>query len=66
MLMLRRTRLGIDRDDYRRRTGFTVDALFGDLVARFVDRGLLEDSGQRVRFTREGLFLADIVLRELV
>ena len=29
-------------------------------------RGLLEDDGRRVRFTREGLFLADTVLCELL
>lgn len=66
MLMLRRTVLGIDRTDFRHRTGHDLDELFGDVLARFVDRGLLEDDGSRVRFRREGVFLADTVLRELL
>jgi oxygen-independent coproporphyrinogen-3 oxidase len=66
ILMLRRTQLGIDRPDFARRTGFDLDALLGPLIARHVGRGWLEDDGRRVRFTREGLFLADSVLSDLV
>jgi oxygen-independent coproporphyrinogen-3 oxidase len=66
VLMLRRTVLGIDRADFARRTGFDLDGLAGSTIARAVAGGLLEDDGQRVRFTREGLFLADSVLCELV
>ena len=66
MLMLRRTVLGIDRDDYELRTGYSLDGLLGTELARFVDQGLLEDDGQRLRFSREGTFLADRVLCELV
>ncbi len=66
MLMLRRTALGIDRDDYELRTGYSLDRLLGSGLARFVDQGLLEDDGQRLRFSREGRFLADRVLCELV
>jgi oxygen-independent coproporphyrinogen-3 oxidase len=66
MLMLRRTLQGIDRDDFQRRTDFSLDRLFGAQIERFVGEGLLEDDGQRVRLTREGRFLADLVLRELV
>jgi oxygen-independent coproporphyrinogen-3 oxidase len=66
MLMLRRTRLGIDRDDFAVRTDFGLDQLLGREIDRFVTDGLLEDDGRRVRFTREGRFLADRVLSELV
>jgi len=66
MLMLRRTALGIDRDDFRYRTGFDLDALLGPVIPRFVAEGLLEDDGRRVRLTREGRFLADRVLSEVV
>src|SRR5205823_12578675 len=64
VLMLRRTVLGIDRDDFFRRTGFDLDALTGDALARSASRGLLEDDGRRVRLTSEGLFLADSVMCE--
>jgi oxygen-independent coproporphyrinogen-3 oxidase len=66
VLMLRRTVLGIDRDDFFVRTGFHLDGLLGQPIARFVSEGLLEDDGKRVRLTREGRFLADHVLCELV
>jgi len=66
MLMLRRTQVGLDRDDFRLRTGFDLDALLGPVVVRFVGEGLLEDDGRRVRLTREGRFLADRVLCEVV
>ena len=64
--MLRRTIAGLDRDDFRRRTGFDFDALVGLELAKHRDGGLLEDDGRRVRFTREGLFLADTVLSDLL
>lgn len=66
VLMLRRTRVGIDRDDFRTRTGFDLDPLLGQALHRSASRGLLQDDGRRVRFTREGLFLADSVLCELL
>jgi oxygen-independent coproporphyrinogen-3 oxidase len=66
VLMLRRTVLGIDRDDFARRTGFALDTLAGTVIERYVARGLLEDDGRRVRLTREGLFLADSVMSELL
>ena len=66
VLMLRRTIQGIDRVDFAHRTGFELDALAGPVLARFVAKGWLEDNGVRVRFTREGLYLADSVLCELL
>ena len=66
VLMLRRTVVGLERDDFRRRTGFDIDTLAGKVLARYSDQGLLDDDGRRVRFTREGLFLADTVLADLL
>ncbi|MEO6807658.1 MAG: radical SAM family heme chaperone HemW [Isosphaeraceae bacterium] len=66
MLMLRRTVQGIDREDFAVRTGFDLDALAGPALRRHTSGGLLEDDGRRVRFTREGLFLADLALRDLL
>jgi oxygen-independent coproporphyrinogen III oxidase len=66
VLMLRRTLLGIDRADFARRTGFDLDALAGPVLARHAAAGRLEDDGTRVRLTREGLFLADTVLCDLL
>ncbi len=66
MLMTRRTSLGIERGEFLERTGFELDALLGEVIARFTARGLLEDDGRRVRLSAEGVFLADLVLREMV
>jgi oxygen-independent coproporphyrinogen-3 oxidase len=66
VLMLRRVALGIDRDDYLLRTGYSLDGLLGPEVDRYVGEGLLEDDGERVRFSREGIFLADRVLSALL
>ncbi len=66
VLMLRRTRVGLGRDDFALRTGFDLDALLGAPISRAVARGLLEDDGRSVRFTREGIFLADGVLCDLL
>ena len=66
VLMLRRVQVGIDRGDFLRRTGLDLDALAGPALPRHVAGGLIEDDGTRVRFTREGLFLADTVLCDLL
>lgn len=66
ILMLRRTRLGLDRDDFQARTGFSLDALAGPALRRHTAAGLLEDDGRRLRLTRDGLFLADTVLSDLL
>lgn len=66
VLMLRRTLTGINRRDFRERTGFDLDLLAGDAIARHVRGGLLQDDGSSVRLTREGVFLADGVMSDLL
>ena len=43
-----------------------AEELAGDELRKYVDEGLLEDDGRRVRLSREGRFLADRVLSALV
>lgn len=50
---------GVERNEFAARTGYTIDQLVGDELARFVAAGLLSDDGCRVRLTREGLFVSD-------
>ena len=64
--MLRRTVLGIERVEFRRRTGYEIDRLAGSAISRFSAEGYLEDDGQRVRLSREGVFVADRVLCEFL
>ncbi len=65
MLSLRRT-AGIDVRDFQQRTGFSLAALAGEALDRFLRNGLLEETGGHVRLTREGLFLADTVTAEFL
>lgn len=62
MLMLRRTAMGLDREDFRNRTAFEIDGLARQAIERYRGVGYLEDDGTRLRLSREGLFLADRVL----
>jgi oxygen-independent coproporphyrinogen-3 oxidase len=66
MLMLRRTKAGIDREDFKLRTGYDLDLLSGSVIDRFLARGYLEDDGRRVKLTPQGVFVADRVFCELV
>ena len=66
ILMLRRLTVGIDRAEFRDRTGFDLDDLAGDAVRKHRNAGLLDDDGRRVVLTREGVFLADTVLCDLL
>ena len=66
VLMLRRTIQGLDRTAFAHQTGFDLDILAGPALSKHRAGGLLEDDGTRVRFTREGLFLADTVLCDLL
>lgn len=66
VLMLRRTAIGIGRDEFLERTGYDLDALCGTSILRSLSRGWLEDDGARVRLTRAGLFMADSVMSDLL
>jgi len=52
---------GVDRSEFVRRTGFELDRLVGRELRRFIARGLLDDIGNCVRLTREGLFVSDSI-----
>ncbi len=66
MLMLRRTKAGIEREDFKLRTGYDLDLLSGSVIKRFLAQGYLEDDGRTVRLTPQGVFVADRVFCELV
>lgn len=64
-LQLRRAE-GINRQSFHTQTGFHLDILSGQAVARHVDLGLLKDDGLSVSLTRQGKCVADAVIRELL
>lgn len=56
--------LGLDR--FCRRTGIEPQTLFGDVLPRFADAGLLTISPTHIALTRKGFLVADAVIRDLV
>jgi oxygen-independent coproporphyrinogen-3 oxidase len=57
---------GIHRPAFREQTGFDLDALAGPSVVRHVELGLLRDDGLSVSLTRQGKFVADRVIENLL
>jgi len=57
---------GIERDAFRRQTGFGLEALVGPKMRHHVDLGLLVDDGVRVRLTRRGKCVADAMICDLL
>jgi oxygen-independent coproporphyrinogen-3 oxidase len=57
---------GVERDDFQRRTGFSLDTLAGEALAKHLALGLLADDGRHVRLTRSGLFVSDSIWSDLL
>jgi oxygen-independent coproporphyrinogen-3 oxidase len=64
-LQLRRAE-GVDRRAFRAQSGFDLDDLAGEALARHAALGLICDDGAGVRLTREGKCVADAVIGELL
>lgn len=60
MLNLRRKE-GIDRKAFLEITGYEADKLLGKVLNRYIQLGILEDTGSHLRLTKEGKFQADTV-----
>jgi oxygen-independent coproporphyrinogen III oxidase len=52
---------GVEREWVAARTGIDLDALVGEPLRRHIALGLLADDGQRIRLSREGLFVSDAI-----
>jgi oxygen-independent coproporphyrinogen-3 oxidase len=57
---------GIFRNDFQIQTGYDLDVLMGQKIARHAEAGLLEDSGDQVRLTRQGKCVADALVADLL
>ena len=57
---------GLSEAEFRRRFGNPVDAVYGPLLARHTDGGLLERTGDRIRLTEKGLDLANYVMSDFI
>jgi oxygen-independent coproporphyrinogen-3 oxidase len=52
---------GVEREWFANRSGYTIDTLVGPALRRYVDLGMLADTGEAVRLTREGLLVSDAI-----
>ena len=57
---------GVSEAEFRRRFGNPVDAVYGPVLARHTDGGLLERTGERIRLTEKGLDLANYVMSDFI
>lgn len=57
---------GINRSGFRDQTGFDLDKLAGAALAGPIELGLVEDDGDNVRLTRQGKYVADAVITQLL
>ena len=46
--------------------GMTIDAVYGDVIEKFIDNGLLERRGDRIALTERGLDLGNVVMGEFL
>jgi len=64
-LQLRRAE-GVHREAFQTQTGFDLDRLAGAALRRHLALGLLEEKGSAVRLTRQGKYVADSVITDLL
>lgn len=57
---------GVSRKQFRIRTVVEIDELAAAALHKFTDMGLLTDDGDRIRLTREGLFVSDAMWPDLL
>lgn len=57
---------GIQEADFAHETGFGLDQLFGEPLAKFVESGFLERRDGAVKLTRSGLMVSDALWPELL
>jgi oxygen-independent coproporphyrinogen-3 oxidase len=57
---------GVSRRDFARRTGHEIDRLVARPLAKFAALGMLDDAGDRVKLSREGLFVSDAIWPEFL
>jgi oxygen-independent coproporphyrinogen-3 oxidase len=57
---------GVSRCEFRDRTSIEIDALAVGALQKFVKLGLLVDDGERIRLSRDGLFVSDSLWPELL
>jgi oxygen-independent coproporphyrinogen-3 oxidase len=57
---------GVSRSGFYERTGYHIDELIERPLRKFVELRLLADDGERIKLTREGLFVSDAIWPEML
>jgi oxygen-independent coproporphyrinogen-3 oxidase len=57
---------GVSRREFSQRAGYEIDDLIRVPLQKFIELGLLADDGERIRLTREGLFVSDAIWPEML
>ena len=57
---------GVSRRDFAERTGYAIEELIAKPQAKYLALGLLESDGDRLRLSREGLFVSDAIWPEML
>jgi len=52
---------GVERNWFAARSSFSIDELVGPALRRYIDLGMLEDTGNAIRLTRNGLLVSDAI-----
>lgn len=52
---------GVEASDFACATGFSIEQLVGGALPRFLDQGLLEWNGTKLRLTRPGVLVSDAI-----
>jgi len=57
---------GVSRPEFAAMTGYRIDELVGGPLRRSIGLGFVSDDGERIRLTREGLFVSDALWPEML
>ncbi|MBI2803926.1 MAG: radical SAM family heme chaperone HemW [Planctomycetes bacterium] len=57
---------GVNREEFRTQTGFTLEELVGPALRELEEQGLVRDHGTGITLTRKGKCLADAVVMKLM
>ena len=57
---------GVDLETFHRTFGTTVEAVYAQVIARFIGQGLLEREGKWLRLTPRGIDVSNYVFAEFL
>ncbi len=57
---------GVSRKEFERRFKRPMDELYGEVIAKYVDMGLLEEADGWVRLTKKGIDVSNVVLADFL